>query len=743
MCFKEPSNLKKTDREFYHDLINKLARVEGYSSILKTIIGEDNQYILKLDKANHEAIDLIKTQKHASIEDSSENVNSQGSSDFLGLEAALNEHSIVAKTDAQGTITYVNDKFVEISKFERKELIGQNHRIINSGEHTKEFFKEMWSTISSGNPWRGSIKNKAKDGSYYWVDSIIAPLMEDEKIREYISIRFDITKAKRREAINSEISRLRAKYIELMKDREKFFKYFLESILNITDSEYGFISEVRKDAKEVPSLFLYFTNDVFWYEQARELHDLNSFCDKMMTSSEILIVNSKSNDPSIKSFLGVPILLSGEVVALIGLVNRNGGYPEACLPELKPIIDLISEMLNTFKLEDNLEYQTKLSQHNAKLASIGRLAAGVGHEINNPLAIIQGHLSMIESEMKLSNLDNKKIFERLGKVDLAIERIANIVKGLRSFSRTDDQPLSSFDIYQLISETCSMMKDIYIKEGIDFDFFGKNENVFVLGSRGRFQQVLVNLITNAKDATEGRENRKIKINFEIVGNEAKVTVKDNGQGISIDILDKIFDPFFTTKEVNKGTGIGLALASTIMKEHGGRIDVDSKLGNGATFTLTLPIQSGTSEFNLAKPEEKLEGNLLKSNVKINCRVLVADDEEDLRDILEHILKPHGIYVESVANGQLAYEALQKSDFDLVISDIKMPLLDGPKLLDKIRSDQDILQPKFIFITGGMDFDDDKLKNIILNTDGILAKPFHPKLIIEKLTELFPDKVQKK
>jgi len=288
-----------------------------------------------------------------------------------------------------------------------------------------------------------------------------------------------------------------------------------------------------------------------------------------------------------------------------------------------------------------------------------------------------------------------------------------------------------------------MMKDIYIKEGIDFDFSGKDENVSVLGSRGRFQQVLVNLISNAKDATEGRENRKIKINLEIIGNEVKVTVKDNGQGISIDILDKIFDPFFTTKEVNKGTGIGLALVSTIMKEHGGRIDVDSKLGNGATFTLTLPIRKETSELNLPKSGEESKAKILKNNILINCRVLVADDEEDLRDILEHILRPYGIYVESVANGQLAYEVLKNSDFDLVISDIKMPILDGPKLLDKIRSDRDILQPKFILITGGMDFEDDKLKEIILKTDGILPKPFHPKLIIDKLTELFPDKILKK
>ncbi len=654
-----------------------------------------------------------------------------GNAEALTFKMALDQYAIVAKTDIKGNITYVNDYFCEISKYHRDELIGRNHKILNSGFHPKEFFEQLWSSISSGKSWRSQIKNRAKDGSSYWVDTTIAPIFINGKIVEYVAFRYDITKEKRRQEITSQISHLRARFLEISSNKKKLFDYLLNKVLDLTGSDSGFLGDIHYDISH-PSFKPFASTDDSWGADT-----INFFFGETIEKGKPFFVNSYLNRP-IKHqlpILGLPVYFSGQMIAMMGVSKKDGLYREDTIEEISPILDIFGEMIHAFNLQEDLNNQTKMALHNAKLASIGLLAASVGHEINNPLAIIKGFLSVADGDLKQLGVSDPHIYEMFSKMDLALDRIEGIVKGLRSFSRSDDNDLRDFYVCELVMETYSMLKELYAKEGVILELNCANNKVRIHGSRGRLQQVIVNLIANAKDATEGKPYRKVSISSFVVNGVLELNVADNGSGLSEELKTKIFEPFFTTKDVNKGTGLGLSLVNTMVKELNGIIEIDSTLGIGSKFTLKLPI------LGEEVVKEEIPQNVPTAlQLQIHCSVLIVDDEDDLRDILSHILTRFGISVHQAFNGQMALDMIKKESFDLVISDITMPVMDGFALLEALEKLNKNQRPKFVFMTGGVDVESETIKLYAPRIDGIFPKPFSKSTIFEKISQLFPDKI---
>jgi PAS domain S-box-containing protein len=655
-----------------------------------------------------------------------------GNAEALSFKMALDKYAIVAKTDHQGNITYVNDYFCEISKFSRDELLGRNHRVLNSGHHPKEFFEQMWSTISSGRSWRNQIKNRAKDGSYYWVDTTIAPILVNGKIIEYVAFRYDVTKEKRRQEVSSQIAHLRARFLDISSNKKTLFDYLMKKILELTGCESGFLGDIQHDLTK-PSFKPFVSSDDSW-----SVERINLFFGEAIEKGKPFFIDSYLKQPTTPQFpiLGLPVYFSGQMIAMIGVSKNSGSFREDIFEDLFPLLDVFGEMIHAFNLQEDLNNQTKMALHNAKLASIGLLSASVGHEINNPLAIIKGFLSVADGDLKQLGVTDPHIFEMFSKMELALDRIEGIVKGLRSFSRSDENDLRDFYVCELVMETHSMLKELYAKEGVALELNGLYEKVQIHGSRGRLQQVLVNLIANAKDATEGKPFRRVTVSAFVVNGVFEISVEDNGCGLSEELKMKIFEPFFTTKDVNKGTGLGLSLVNTMVKELNGIIEIDSTLGLGSKFTLKIPIL-------LLKPALKDETpSPIKKTLQsqIHCSVLIVDDEEDLRDILSHILSRFGISVDQAVNGQMALEMVQKGCYDLIISDISMPVMDGFALLEALQHLKNIRLLKFIFMTGGVDVESESIKLYSSRIDGIFPKPFSKSTIFEKISQLFPDKI---
>lgn len=225
----------------------------------------------------------------------------------------------------------------------------------------------------------------------------------------------------------------------------------------------------------------------------------------------------------------------------------------------------------------------------SKWSSLGQMAAGIAHEIKNPLAVINTLVFGIEQRMDMDPIDMDLIRERLGKIKFHTKRIVNIINTVRTLSVGDKQTeYESENVVELIDDSLVMcdQKIKFLK--IDFQKIVPSENIFVACNRSEISQIIINLVNNSCDAIETERNRWIKLTVGVVGEKVLFKVIDSGPGIPGDVREKIMEPFFSTKGPKKGTGIGLSISRKLADAHGGRLELAEKAEN-TTFVLTLPL----------------------------------------------------------------------------------------------------------------------------------------------------------
>jgi C4-dicarboxylate-specific signal transduction histidine kinase len=226
-----------------------------------------------------------------------------------------------------------------------------------------------------------------------------------------------------------------------------------------------------------------------------------------------------------------------------------------------------------------------------KLSALGQLSAGVAHELNNPLTFVRGFNNRARSALRKKRVVVTELLDYLDEVDEGAERMSKIIDHLRAFSRKSDRSATPFFLNTAIRRAFEFFDEQVRLRGITVDLQLCEEDPQVSGYPNRFEQVVINLITNARDAMEGWEQRQtptMRVTTALEGTKVVMRFADNGPGIPKKIIDRIFEPFFTTKSTGHGTGLGLAIAHEIIEEHAGEISVECP-GQGTVFTIVLPL----------------------------------------------------------------------------------------------------------------------------------------------------------
>ncbi|HXI03403.1 MAG TPA: PAS domain S-box protein, partial [Candidatus Saccharimonadales bacterium] len=338
--------------------------------------------------------------------------------------------------------------------------------------------------------------------------------------------------------------------------------------------------------------------------------------------------------------------------------------------------------------QDRKVMQEQLAQAE-KLSALGELISGIAHELNNPLTGVMGYSQLLLNTNAAP--DSRKNLEKIHKEAL---RCQKIVQNLLIFARRRAPERKAVDVNELVEATLELRANQLKVDGVEVVRDLEEHLPQITGDFHQLQQVMFNIINNAHQAmTESGNEGRLTIRTRSSGESIEISFMDTGPGIPHDRIQKIFDPFFTTKEIGKGTGLGLSLSYGIIKEHQGQIDVRSVPGQGATFIIWLPVRRESEEAPHAIRQEismePLEGK----------EILVVDDEETILDLLESVLLAAGHRVTTAANGRQALEKIKAADYDIIISDVKMPDMGGQKLYESVSEIKPWLKRRMIFSTG--------------------------------------------
>jgi len=553
------------------DLALRSRSLEESSNELHSI----NERLMVKNKRHDRVLTSVRAAMAQLISQNSENIVIPDENDLEGLSAllprlielqekqrlelyyqrfALDQHAIVSITDTYGDIFYINEKFCRVSGYSKEQLLGKNHRILNSGYHSRQFFKELWTTIKSGRVWHGEIKNKKQNGDYYWVESTIVPFLDEKGIPfQYISIRTDITETKRME--------------EKITASAQQYKSLVENIDQVI---------FRMDRTGT------------WLFLNKAWSHLTGYAIEEALGINISEYVHPNDLPKIETYLTAAEHENSTHETEIRLRNMDGNY---LWVELRAIHDAgqyhkITEFTGTLT---NINERKRIAQMQSEFISV------VSHELRTPTTSIRGSLKILHE-----HAFGKLTPEQHQLVDIAhrnSERLVSLVNDILDMEKLlsgnmayNIKPIDVVEAaQQAIENNTPYANHFEVRLTLTAT---PNEGAIALADSQRLQQIFSNLLSNAcKFSPKGSQ---VEISIDIKSRDLVVYVRDHGQGIPLEFRPRICTAFAQADSGDKrkqgSTGLGLNITKTLVENMKGEIGYDSEIGKGTRFWFSLPLQ---------------------------------------------------------------------------------------------------------------------------------------------------------